>query len=232
MVEKYISYFAHQPLACITVFSTLLPLAFIHYRKAGVDPSFRLLSIFLIFKIATDIIMLHYATFRLNNIIYYNIGIPVRYVLLSGMFYYKFESKILKKWILNAMIVFLIFSVWDIVSINPDILDLHGHRMVAYATTFESLLMIFWILIYFYETITSLKIPNLLSFPFFWVCSGLLLFYASFAFVAPFLTYVFQWENWLNIGFVSYVPYVFEIVTNIFLCIGVSFFSPRYYAEH
>jgi hypothetical protein len=114
---------------------------------------------------------------------------------------------------------------------NPTLGDLHNHKMVLYSTTVESLLMLFWILLYFRDTIRSLKIPNLLTYPFFWICSGLLLYYSSFLFIAPVLHYPSQWEQWLEIGFLYYVPYIFESVSIILFSIGILQFPDSLYAK-
>jgi hypothetical protein len=231
MVENYITYYLDQPLVCSAVFVTPIPIFLILYRRAYQDPSFKLLLIFLVLKFIIDLAMLHYAAIRGNTIILYNISVPLRYIPLSGMFYFKFQNKLFRKVLLYIIGLFLIFTIWDVIHINPDLLTFHDHRMVAYSTTIESFLMIFWILYYFYETIRSLAIPNLLTFPFFWVCSGLLLFYASFAFIAPILTYAISWTNPLDLGILIYLPYIFEIIASVLFSVGVIFFPSGYHAK-
>jgi len=231
MVESYISYYLRQPLVCSAVFVTPIPIILILYRRAYLDPSFKLLLIFLVLKFIIDLVMLHYAAIRGNTVLLYNISLPLRYIPLSGMYYFKFQNRLFKKAILYLIAFFLLFTIWDVININPNLLTFHDHRMVAYSTTIESFLMIFWILYYFFETIRSLKIPNLLTFPFFWVCSGLLLFYASFAFIAPILTYAIVWKNPLDLGILIYLPYIFEIIASVLFCVGISFFSSGHHAK-
>lgn len=231
MVETYISFVHNHLIPCIAVFTTLIPLFLIWYRRAYIDPSFLFLLEYLVFKLVIDLVMFHYASLRTNNILFYNICVPVRYALLSAMFYHKFEVKKFKKSILYAIVGFTFFSFWDIFRSNPNISDLHNHNMVAYATTLESFLMLFWTLLYFYETINTLKIPNLLTFPFFWVCSGILLYYSSFIFIAPVLHYTEKWKDPLDLGFLEKVPYIFETVSLILFSVGIWIFSKRYYAK-
>jgi hypothetical protein len=232
MIEKYISYFLHYKLAGISAVITLLPLILIGYRKAYIDPSIRLLLIFLLSKLVVDFIMFHYAVKRMNNVLFLNITIMVRYVLLSLMFHSKFETKRYKNLLYPASAAFILFTLWDIFYCNPVILNFHEHRMVMYALTVESFLIIFWILLYFYELLRSLKIPNLLTFPFFWICSGLLLLYSSLIFISPALHFVFQWDKKMDIGFLDHIPYIFETVCMILFSIGICFFSKNYYARH
>jgi hypothetical protein len=231
MLENYVSYFQRQPFASIPVFLTLLPIFLIWRRKAYQDRAFLILLIYLIVKFGIDFIMFDWASQKRNTVIFYNLSVPIRYILISWMYYDKLEAKPQKLWILVMMPVFVMFSIWDMIDTNPSLQDLHNHKMVLYSTTVESLLMLFWILLYFYNTIRSLKIPNLLSYPFFWICSGLLLYYSSFLFIAPVLHYASQWEQWLEIGFLSYVPYIFESVSIILFSIGILQFPNGLYAK-
>jgi hypothetical protein len=230
MIDAYITFIHNHLIVCLSVFITILPIMLIWRRKVYMDSSFRCLLACLMIKLIIDLVMFHYATKRVNNLILYNISIPIRYALLSSMFYFKIETKFYKKGILYSIAGFLIFSAWDIFYSNPDIKDLHNHHIAAYAATIECLLMLFWVLIYFYEIIRMLKIPNLLTFPFFWVCSGLLLYYSSFVFIAPVLHYSEQWENSLYIGLLDTIPYIFETLCLLFFSIGAWFFTKRDYA--
>jgi len=231
MLDKYLVYFQHDVLANITVIVTLLPLILILHRKAYVDPSFRLLLAFLVFRFIIDLIMYHYAVMRMNNLLFSNTTIILRYALLSGMFYYKFENKLLKKFILPSVIAFTCFTIWDIWICNPVLTNLNEHRIVKYSMTLESLLMTFWALMYFYELIRSLRIPSLLTFPFFWICSGILIYYSSLVFISPALHYAIRWEEILHIGFLDRILYIFDIVIILLFSMGIWFFSARYYAR-
>ncbi len=230
MLEKYISYFPYDRLASFSIILTLLPLILIAKRRAYIDPSLRLLMGFLLFKFIMDLFMFHYAAFRINNLVFANALVVARYCLLSSMFYFKFESRSFKRYIFPSVLLFIAFTLWDIFHTNPSIIDLHQHRVVMYAMTVEALLMIFWTLLYFFEVIRSLKIPSLLTFPFFWICSGLLLYYSTLIFIAPTFYYFFRWNKLLDIGFLDRIPYIFEIVSVILFSIGISFFSPHRYA--
>lgn len=231
MFEGYLSFCQRQPIASISVFITVVPIFAIWYRRAFIDPAFRLLFVYLILKLSIDLVMFHYASKRVNNILYYNIGVPIRYALLSGMFYYKMDKKIFKTGILISIGLFILFFIWDFLHVNPLLSDLHNHRMVLYASTLESLLMLFWVLLFFYQTIQALKIPNILTFPFFWVCSGLLLYYSTILFIAPVLSYTEKWNNKIDIGFLTYIPYIFESISMVLFGLGTWIFSARYYAR-
>lgn len=231
MLEIYFSYIKRQPVVSAPVFLTLLPVFLIWRKKAYQDQVFLVLLVYLILKFGVDFVMFDWASRKKNTVLLYNLSIPVRYVLTSWMYYYKLDFKIQKIWLIISLPVFVVFSIWDIIQTNPSMWDLHNHSMVLYSTTVESLLMLFWILLYFYNTIRTLKIPNLLNYPFFWICSGLLLYYSSFLFIAPVLHYASKWEQWMEIGFLYYIPYVFESVSIILFSIGISQYSDRSYAK-
>ncbi|MCE7066460.1 hypothetical protein [Dyadobacter sp. CY326] len=231
MLEIYISYCLKNPISSIAVFITLLPITLILIKKAYIDPSFKLLLFYLIVKLIIDILMFQSAARHRNNIILFNLGIPINYAMLSGMFYFKFSSRVFKRGLIASMIGFLIFTLWDILNSNAEISDLHNHRAVLFAKTVEGVLIITLILLFFYEIIKSLKIPNLLTFPFFWVCSGLLLYYSSFIFIAPVLHYTATWNNLVDLGITETIPTIFEIVCAMFISVGIYHFSARDYAK-
>ncbi|SKC00666.1 hypothetical protein SAMN05660293_03537 [Dyadobacter psychrophilus] len=231
MFETLTIYFAKKPVPCFAVIITLLPLTLIFVRKAYLDPSFKLLVFYLLLKFAIDIFMVHSAALQKNNIIYYNLSIPLYYCLISGMFYYKLSGTYSRKIVVYSMLVFSSFCIWEIFNANSNIRDLYNHRAVLYSKTIEGVLINSWILLYFYELIKSLRIPNLLNFPFFWVCSGLLLYYSSFIFIAPALHYTATWSGSLDLGVTRIIPYIFEILSAIMFSVGIYHFSAADYAK-
>jgi len=231
MMQIYAAYSLQNPILCTAVFITLVPLIFLIFKKAYKDRTFRLLGYYLTFKLAIDIMMFHSASLHRNNIILYNLSIPVFYALLSGMFYQKLVNPFYKKLIVFSIIIFTGLSSWDIFNANPNLSDLHNHRAVIFSKTIEGVLMISIVLVYFYEVIKSLQIPNLLTFPFFWICSGLLLYYSSMIFIAPVLHYTATWTNTLELGMTEYVPYIFEIICAILFTIGIYYFPRFRYAK-
>lgn len=231
MFEALIAYCIKKPIPCIAVFITVIPLLLIIQKKAYLDPAFRLLFIYLTLKLIIDMLMLRSASILQNNIIYFNVGIPIYYALLSGMFYYKLNVKAYKTGILASIVLFLIFCIWDIINSNQNIQDFHNHRAVLFAKTVEGVLIIILVLLYFYELIKSLKIPDLLAFPFFWICSGLLLYYSSFIFIAPVLHYTATWNNLVDLGVTRIIPYIFEILCALLFTVGIYHFSSNTYAK-
>lgn len=225
MFDKYIYFILHQPLACTSVFITIIPIGVFLLKKAYRDQALRLLFFYLIIKFVIDLIMFHLACSRMNNLMLYNANVVLRYLLLSGMFFHYFESAHIKKIIPVATLLFTLIAIWDILQANPRLLDIKNHSLVFYSDTLESVLMILWILLYFYEILNSLKASNLLTFPFFWISSGWLVFYSTLVFIAPVLHYANQWKDRLQIGFLQQMPYLFETISMLFISIGVWFYK-------
>ncbi|WP_229208924.1 hypothetical protein [Dyadobacter luticola] len=200
-------------------------------RKAYLDPSFKLLLFYLFAKLVIDLIMLHSASLHRNNLIFYNLSIPLFYALLSGMFYYKINSQSYKRLLTFTMVGFAAFTIWDIFHSNSELNDMHNHRAVLYSMTVQGVLIIAIILLYFYEIIKSLQIPNLLTFPFFWVCSGLLLYFSSLIFIAPVLHYTATWNNSIDLGIIRTIPFIFEILCAVLFSVGIYYFPLKDYAK-
>lgn len=230
MLESYFSYAWRQPLPTLPVFLTLVPIFLIFYKQGYREKTILVLLIYLIVKFLIDFIMFDWAAQKKNTVVLYNINVPVRYLLISWMYYFQMQLRPYRLAVLLTMPLFLAFSIWDMFHTNPAGHSLYNHKMVLYSTTVESLLMIFWVLLYFYDTIRTLKIPNLLTYPFFWICSGLLIYYSSFLFIAPVLHYSSKWKDWLDIGFLPYMPYIFESVSIVLFSIGIYQYSPEQYA--
>ncbi|SDE27546.1 hypothetical protein SAMN04487996_104232 [Dyadobacter soli] len=231
MLENYCSYIIRQPVISAPVFLNLLPILLIWRKRAYNDKMFFILFVYLILKFGVDLVMFDLASQRKNSVLYYNLNIPVRYVLTSWMFYYKLDYNAQRKWLMLSWILFVAFSAWDIIHTNPSMGDLYNHKMVLYSTTLESLLMLFWIMLYFYNTMRALKIPNLLTYPFFWICSGFLLYYSSLLFIAPVLHYASKWDQWMDIGSLDYIPYAFETVSLLLFSIGIAQYTGSSYAK-
>lgn len=217
----YSTYFERYPLASFAVLFVSLPVSLAIYRFVWLDRSFRLLFLFLCLDLGIGMSMLHLAAHRTNNLPLMNLFVPCHYLLLSGMFYYKFRSSVVRKTILYSMIGFVPFALLDVYASNPQLSDLHNHRVGRYSQVVESVLIILWVLLYFHEITKSLKVNNIITYPFFWVCAGLLLFYSGNIFYFPFWYYMYVWEDDLKLGLVEEVPNVVEIISLLLFSIGI-----------
>lgn len=217
----YITYFERYPLASFAVLFISVPLLLAIYRFAWLDRAFRLLFLFLCLDLGVGISMMHLAVHRSNNLLLLNLFVPCRYLLFGGMFYYEFQSPRFRKLVLYTLIGFVPFTLLDVYTSNPQLSDLHNHRVGRYSQVVESVLVIGWILLYFYEITKTLKVNNIITYPFFWVCAGSLLFYSGNIFYFPFWYYMYVWEDDLKLGFVEEVPNVVEIISLLLFSIGI-----------
>jgi hypothetical protein len=224
----YLRYFEKYPLSSMTVFLIAVPLTLCLYRYRYLNEAFRLLLAFLALDFLVGLLMLHMAAHRTNNIWVLNVYVIFRYLLTTGMFYYYFQSVRLKRMALWSIGAFTAFALLDIYLSNEDLSDLHNHLTGKYSQVVESMLVIFWVLAYFYELIKYLNITNLISYPFFWVCAGVLIFYSGNVFYFPFWYYINRWENDLNLGFMEEIPYLFEIASLFLFSVGILFTRSHY----
>lgn len=115
MFDSYFAYIVNNPISSIAVFVTVLPLTLTIVRRAFLDQSLRLLFCYLVAKFIIDLAMLHFAANRTNNIIFYNLSIPLFYALLGGMFYFKFAERPQKRFLIASMIglFFFVPGIWS-----------------------------------------------------------------------------------------------------------------------
>lgn len=224
----YLSYFERYPLASFVVFFIIVPLGLAWVRYSSLGKAFKLLLAFLVLDLGVGFWMLHLAAHRSNNLLLLNLFVPVRYVLFSGMFYLNFRSPGIKRIIFYTLVAFGPFALLDIYASNLNLSDLHNHLVGRYSQVVESALIILWVLLYFYEIINTLKVSNILAYPFFWVCAGLLIFYSGNIFYFPFWYYTNKWENSLRLGWIEDVPYIVEIISLSLFSIGIWLTRPQH----
>lgn len=217
----YLRFIEEYTLASFAVFFIAVPLGLSLLRYTYLDKAFKLLFVFLCLDLGVGLWMVHLAAHRTNNVFLVNLFVPFRYILNSGMFYFTVRSEKVKRFIFPTLILFGPFALLDIYASNVNLTDMHNHLVGKYSQVVESVLIILWVLLYFYEIIKTLDITNLVSYPFFWVCAGLLTFYSGNIFYFPFWHYMYKWQNDLQLGFIEEIPYVVEIISLFMFSIGI-----------
>jgi hypothetical protein len=175
----YLEFINKFTVSSLAVFVILIPLILSLSSYSYLDKAFRLLLTFLCIDLIIGLWMFHLAAYRSNNILLLNIFVPMRYMLLGGMFIHYFHSNRNRQIIFFSIIAFIPFTIIDVYTSNENLADLHNHMVGRYSQVVESVLMILWVLLYFYEIIKSMVVKNITSYPFFWVCAGLLFFYSG-----------------------------------------------------
>jgi len=231
MLKAYLTFFEHYPLY-LGVFITIIPLVILARKWGQLHIAFRFLFLYLLWKLFSDLLMVHMASLGKNNIFFYNLTAILRYTLLSGMIYHIYETPAFKKLLLVVSAAFLPFSIWDNYYSNLKIPTFNDLLPTKYALVIECILMILWILLFFYEIIHSLRIRNLLRSPLFLTAAGWLLFYASLVFFAPLIYYIYRWDEPLHLGIIYMIPDLVEMLTIVVMIFAAGFIRPGRRLNH
>ena len=105
-----------------------------------------------------------------NNLFIYHILVPLQYCLYATIFYYNIEAKGVKKLILMSLPVAIISALVFALTVQP----LNAYN--SYAILITSFFTCLWILLYYRQLFTQLKIVYLEREPVFWISTGLLFY--------------------------------------------------------
>lgn len=157
-----------------------------------------------------------------NNTLYIaNCCLVIQFVFFAFILNSFFEKPQYTRVIKIITIIFVLEFIVDIYLSNPKLFDLPNHRMNKYSYMISSILMIIGILYYFYTILKEVNIPNLLTFPNFWISCAFLINNAGSAYVNLFNYEQNVWENYLDLGFLPYLPYIFDTLQNILLLVAI-----------
>ncbi len=210
-MTNYLNFFKAYPIYIVGALLTIFPVLLMWRKRAYRQKPFFFLFVFLCYKLVNDLVMIHFASFQINNLFLNNLNMLVRYVLFSCMYYHLYSSAAYRRLLLRVSILFSLLAVAEIYVSLGSLSTSRDNTEVQFTSTLECVLMICWILLYYYEVMRTLRITNLLASPPFLISAGLLMFYAVYAFVAPVMKYVNRWEPALDIGFMHFMPVVFEV---------------------
>lgn len=162
----------------LPTFLTVVPLFALWYRMDYKKRIERYFFIYLCSKLCIELVMFWMAVEGQNNLPLYNAFVLISYCLLSRMAYEAVEHKIARRVILGGSATFLLTFFYDIYDVGVD-------EVGRYSGTVQCLLMIMYCVIFFAWLAHTLKIPNLLESPVFWIFSGILCYYSSITFATP-----------------------------------------------
>jgi len=223
-VKEILVFLRYYPLY-LGVFIVLVPIGIMTYKWKRLDASFRLLFLYLVCRFLADMVMLYYAATGRNNLWLHNLMVPLRYLLLSGVFYYFLESPKIRYWIRVSIPFFLIFAIGDIYFSNHTAGRTDEYLYVRYSGVVECLLMLLWILLYFYEIFRLLKLKSAR----FLVAVAWLLYYASLVFLTPLFYYIYRSQGLIiQLGLLENIPDFMEILAVLITTVAVSLPSVRY----
>lgn len=128
---------------------------------------------FLFITVGVEFFGVWFSSKGVRNYLIYNIFTTIEFLFYSLLFRQHFRKAGLKKMILVAMPVFLFF-----VLVNMMFFQGFNKTFNTYTFLLGSFFIVIFCCCYFYESVLPDKIDQQLSRqPFFWICSGLLIFY-------------------------------------------------------
>jgi hypothetical protein len=215
-----LDYAGKYPLAVVADLSILLPFGFsLGLKRSSV--AIRYFTAYVWWTVLRNAINLYTASQVMNNLVVFNLDLIVRFTLLLLMFYHTFQYPHEKRLVIILLVGFgLLFGV-DFLLSNPDLSDWHNHRLNRYSFVVEGVLMLGLVLRFFLYLVRELPVPNLISYPIFWICCGLLIVYAGTVFLTPFLHYFNVWNNPYDFKILVKIEHGVEIIRNIAFAIAM-----------
>lgn len=189
------------PIESCGTFITILPITTFLIRAAYHKKAVRFFFIYLVVKLLIELVMFYMASRSQNNLYLGNILTIISYFLIAKMFHEAYDGKGYK-----VAVVWLsaLFSCIVLIDIIRDSI----YYTFRYSGMIQCILIMLYALMYFHELVRHPKIPDLFKFPFFWLCSSLILYFSSSVFIAPLGFYLDRWP-------VNHQMYVFTLIPSI-----------------
>lgn len=173
------------------------------YRRAYSITALRYFFAYLIIKLFVELVMFYMASKVMNNLFLGNILTIAGFFLFARMFLEMYESKARMLAVQVCEFVFIVVLSYDLVRDGMN-------YTFRYTGMFECIFIMLFCLMYFHELIRHPKIPDLLVYPFFWVCSGLLIYFACCTFISPLAFYLDRWPMNREMHVFVLIPYILE----------------------
>lgn len=168
----------------ISLFSTILPLFFGYLNRKTLGAELRVLYLLLLISLLTDMVTVYLSANRINNLFLFHLYTFFEYVLLSYIFHLLFKDRKLSWLVLGCTLLLFAFSILDATWI-------HSLREMNTLTVFtESIILISYTGIFFYQFLQRLEFSDPLANPFFWFNAAVLFYFAGNLFLFIFSNYV------------------------------------------
>jgi hypothetical protein len=158
--------------------------------------------------------MFYMASRGQNNLFLYNTLVLVSYSLISRMFYEAIEHNIAKRIIAIGSLSFMIVFAYDIHLVGM-------YQVVKISGTLQCFLLIAYCLIFFAWLSMTLKVPNLLEWPVFWIAAGVFCYYSATTFTTPIFNMVERFGPKHELYDVVIVSYAMESIYLTGVGIGI-----------
>lgn len=204
----------NNPIQASATLITLLPIITFTYRLAYYGRAMRFFFIYLVAKLLIELVMWYMASRGVYNLFLGNILTIIGFVLIARMFYEAYESKLKKMFVYVYSALFLLVVSFDLYRDGIE-------YTFKYSGMAQSVFTMALCLMYFYELIQHPKIPDLLSYPFFWLCSALLLYFAPCVFISPMQFYLDRFPINHTMHIFSVLPYLLETAYLFIAGVGI-----------
>ncbi|MEM9921823.1 MAG: hypothetical protein AAF990_27210 [Bacteroidota bacterium] len=171
-------------LAQFSVFFVLVPFVIFIVRYKNINRSQKLLGLLLVFSIITEITSFIFGKLEQNNLFLFHLYTLAESLLIGVLYRKELKSTVGQKTIDGLLIVFVVFTIFSTVFIEP--LD----KFNAYVRAVESLLIIFLTIAFFYKIMKEVVIKRLERLPLFWMSVGLLIYFSAGLFIFIFSNYI------------------------------------------
>ena len=217
-----LEFFIKYPLAAAADLSIILPAFFsIGYKTKSV--TLRYFTVYLWWTLFKNALSLWMAGETINNLLLFNVDLLIRFTLLLATFYHTFQYPREKRTVLMLLVSFWLLFGIDFFLSNPNLSDLHNHRLNRYSFVIESVLMLGLVLRFFLYLVRELPVANLTQYPMFWICCGLLIAHAGTVFLTPFMYYFNVWNNPYDFKTMVKIEHWVEIIRNIAFAIAMAY---------
>lgn len=203
----------------ISVYSIFIPLFIGIYRRNSLGRSLKIVLVFLFVATLFEQVSSHLGNFGIRNIFLVPIYVFIEFIFIVAIFKTVLKSDFWNKLLIYALIAFVIMFVSNL------ILFKETDDMGSYIRSIESLFIIAFIVVYYYQLIENLTISSVGSEPMFWVSAGFLIYFAGNLFLFVTSNYLLkQSEQHLMEAYT--IHSILIIIRNLLFSVGL-WMQPR-----
>lgn len=198
-------------LALISFLIPLIPGWILFRRLSG---EFRLLIFILTIVFILSYLGYYSSRHDIHNLVLYNLLYSLQFYLYSFLFG-KLLTSNFSKWFIRIVVV--LFSTYFLVNIRSLIFPHNVYN--SYIPAFMSLSLILYCILFFNSQLGNLQTTFIYKTPWFWVVTGLLLYFSG-SFLILLVTYYFMVSEKAFIANLWNLLFVLEIIKSILLGVG------------
>jgi hypothetical protein len=208
-------------LSIVADFSMLLPVIVLIIRGvANCHATNKWILVYILLMFLRNIVTFCLTQLGIYNIYIYNWHNLLSFIVLAILYYTILQNRYFKWFALLSILALLLISSFDYQSLF-DIKTVHFNR---FSYNISGCLTIILIMMYFYELIQSLQIPQLKTYPLFWYSAGALFYYSGTIFPYVFIESTFndlkaRDQYWI-------IDALLSIVFSLFLGLTVWYMRP------